>query len=204
MKKYVKSYKKHKTKYKKKTFKLRFSHFCWGIPVLLGLFICSYQFLLKDYIPFSTFIIIIVAVIIQYLSVIIFRQIIISIQIHTYKTTMKKIDNMSGQDFEVMLKRYFEKRGYKAELTPTSNDYGADLVLTKRGIRTVVQAKRYKNSVGNSAVQEIVAAKAYYKAKKCIVITNSFFTKNAIKLAKVNKVELWDRNRLKTEFKLKN
>ena len=85
----------------------------------------------------------------------------------------------------------------------TSNDYGADLVMKKHGKVTVVQAKRYKNTVGNSAVQEIVAAKAYYKADKCMVVTNSYFSKNAKNLAKSNHVELWDRDSLKNKFNIK-
>ena len=42
----------------------------------------------------------------------------------------------------------------------------------------------------------MVAAIKYYNADSAIVITNSYFTKSAIKLAKVNNVELWDRDKL--------
>lgn len=119
------------------------------------------------------------------------------------KKTMSQIDKMDGKDFEILLKKYFEKLGYMVSLTPTSNDYGADLVMKRHGKVTIVQAKRYKNTVGNSAVQEIVAAKAYYKADKCMVVTNSYFSKNAKNLAKLNHVELWDRDSLKNEFKIK-
>ena len=48
--------------------------------------------------------------------------------------------------------------------------------------------------VTNSAVQEVVASLAYYTRNKGIVVTNSFFTQSAKELAKVNNVELWDRN----------
>ena len=113
-----------------------------------------------------------------------------------YSRTMQQIDTMDGQNFEIVLKHYFEKLGYKVSTTPTSNDYGADLVMKKHGKITIVQAKRYKHSVGNSAVQEIVAAKAYYKADKCMVVINSYFTKNARFLANANNVELWDRDQL--------
>ena len=117
---------------------------------------------------------------------------------------MQQIDTMDGQNFEIVLKHYFEKLGYKVSTTPTSNDYGADLVMKKHGKITIVQAKRYKHSVGNSAVQEIVAAKAYYKADKCMVVTNSYFTKNARFLANANNVELWDRDKIIKVFKIKN
>lgn len=65
-----------------------------------------------------------------------------------------------------------------------------------------MQCKRYKGKVGISAVQEVLGAKGYYKADKAMVITNSYFTPNAIKLANANDVELWDRNDLINKFNL--
>lgn len=109
-------------------------------------------------------------------------------------SSLSRIDKMSGEEFEVYLKTFFEKKGYTVELTPLSNDYGADLVCSKKEEVIVVQAKRYEGNVGNSAVQEIVAAKEYYEADRCIVVTNSYFTKNAVGLAEANDVELWDRD----------
>lgn len=53
--------------------------------------------------------------------------------------------------------------GYKAEFTKSTDDQGADLLIEKMGDRTVVQAKRYNVNVGNSAVQEVVSSKAFYK-----------------------------------------
>lgn len=118
------------------------------------------------------------------------------------KSRIFEIDKMSGVEFERLLKAYFEKQGYNVSLTSTSNDYGADLVLKKGGTITVVQAKRYKGKVGNKAVQEIVGAKGYYNAKNCMVVSNSFYTTNAIALAKANDVLLWDRNDLTEKFRI--
>lgn len=114
-----------------------------------------------------------------------------------------EIDKMSGPDFEKLLKAHFEMQGYSARLTPVSNDYGADLVLIKDNLTTVVQAKRYKNKISNKAIQEIVGAKGYYNADKCMVISNSFYTANAIALAKANNVVLWNRNDLIDNFRIK-
>ena len=103
---------------------------------------------------------------------------------------------MTGEEFEEYLKAQFERQGFKVKLTPGSNDYGADLVLNRNGEVTVVQAKRYQGNVGNKAVQEIVAAQAYYGADRAMVVTNSYFTNPAKKLAEANDVELWDRDNL--------
>lgn len=104
------------------------------------------------------------------------------------------IDKMSGEEFEKFLLVHFEKLGYKVKLTPKTGDYGADLILNKDGIKTVVQAKRWNKKVGIEAIQQIIGARSYYKADRSIVITNNFFTKNAVSLAKSSEVILWDRD----------
>ena len=110
-----------------------------------------------------------------------------------------EIDRMTGRQFEEWLARFFS-RGYDVALTPEQGDYGADLILKKGPVTTVVQAKRWSGKVGVSAIQEITAAKGYYKADSAMVVTNSFFTKEAIELARRNNVVLWDRKKLTDEI----
>lgn len=106
------------------------------------------------------------------------------------------VDKMSGDQFEEYILAHFKVLGYSGYVTRGSQDYGADVVIEKDGIITVIQAKRWKQKVSIDAVQQIVAAVKHYKAHKALVITNNFFTSNAIELAKSNQVELWDRNKL--------
>ncbi|HMJ08807.1 MAG TPA: restriction endonuclease [Pyrinomonadaceae bacterium] len=110
--------------------------------------------------------------------------------------SINSLDRLSGLEFEQFLSNLFERMGYTVEQTRITGDQGADLVAVKFGERTVVQAKRFGGSVGNKAVQEVVAAKALYKADKAIVVTNNFFTTPAQELAKANAVELIDREAL--------
>jgi HJR/Mrr/RecB family endonuclease/uncharacterized protein (DUF697 family) len=107
-----------------------------------------------------------------------------------------RVDLMSGEQFEEFLAECFQRLGYDVKTTPKTNDFGADLILTKGVTKTVVQAKRYQGKVGNSAVQEVVAAIQYYGAQEAIVVTNSQFTTNARGLAKANNVQLWEREQL--------
>ena len=116
-----------------------------------------------------------------------------------------QVDKMSGEEFERYLKCHFEKLGYKVELTPQSHDYGADLIMRKDGQRIVIQAKRYKESVGIKAVQEIIGALQYYKADKGYVVTNSkSFTKSAIELANSTRIVLWSRRDIIDKFNIKD
>lgn len=109
------------------------------------------------------------------------------------RSDIYKVDKMSGTDFELMLYYYFKKLGYRVKLTPVTHDFGADLILKHKRRVTVVQAKRWNESVGIKAVQEVVGAIRYYHADEAIVITNSFFTKSAKQLAAANEVSLYDR-----------
>lgn len=121
------------------------------------------------------------------------------------KITMSDIDKMSGIEFERFLVRCFKNDGYKVEhIGAGGSDFGVDLIAKKEGNKTAIQAKRYKGRVGNEAVQQVVAGAAYYKCDYAAVITNSEFTKAAIKQARETMnhknqrfVTLWDRNFLR-------
>jgi hypothetical protein len=110
--------------------------------------------------------------------------------------TIEYIDSISGYDFELLLKKLFETMGFLVTHTSFSKDQGADLVIEKDGVRSVIQAKNWTANVGNSGIQAAAAAIKHYNAHKAIVISSSGFTINAIELAHSNNVELWDRSRL--------
>lgn len=107
-----------------------------------------------------------------------------------------RIKNLTGEEFEELLASCFTKLGYFVEFTPYSHDYGADLILYKNNIKTIVQVKKSINTVGVAAVREVTAAIPHYQADRAMVITNNFFTKQAYILANANKVELWDGDKL--------
>lgn len=112
------------------------------------------------------------------------------------KAGIREIDEMSGEDFEHFLGELFKRRGFKITYTATSGDYGADLILHDGDEKIAVQAKRYSGNVGVKAVQEIIGAVKMYDANEAWVVTNSYFTKQAIKLATINDVYLIDRDEL--------
>jgi len=101
-----------------------------------------------------------------------------------------ELDQLDGLEFEEFLAGLFRAQGYAAELTPTSGDYGADLILSKDGQRIAVQAKRYVGSVGVAAVQEALSGMAYYNCQAAWVITTGAFTANALGLAKKSGVKM--------------
>jgi len=116
------------------------------------------------------------------------------------RSGLNDIDTMSGRDFERYLDILFSRLGFNVQQTAVHGDYGADLVASNKGIRVAIQAKRHRRRVGVKAVQEAVAAKGNYSCDKAMVVTNSFFTRQAARLADRNRVALWDRHRLAREM----
>ncbi len=105
-------------------------------------------------------------------------------------STGRNIAEMSGEDFEREIRSRLEKLGCQCEMTPTTGDQGADLIISFKGRRIAVQCKRQASAVGNSSVQEVTAAKRFYKCDEAWVVTNSRFTKSALELARANEVTL--------------
>lgn len=85
--------------------------------------------------------------------------------------------------FEIACASRLTRLGWRAEVTPPSGDQGADIIAYKGRLCAVIQCKMYKGTVGNAAVQEVLAAKLYYSADVAAVVTTSSYTKSAIRLA---------------------
>ena len=110
------------------------------------------------------------------------------------------LDLMSGVEFEEFISNLFCKMGYDSKTTKTSGDQGIDVIVKKDNQKIGIQCKRYSGNISNSAIQEAIAGKSFYRLDNVIVITNSFFTKSAISLAEANDVILWDRIILKEKI----
>lgn len=116
-------------------------------------------------------------------------------------TTIEDLDLMTGSQFEEFIAKLFSQMGYSTEITKASGDQGIDVIARKNNYLVAIQAKCYNGVVGNHAIMEAVAGTKFYKANKCMVITNNYFTKSARELADVNNVQLWDREVLSEKIK---
>ncbi len=106
-----------------------------------------------------------------------------------------RLDAMDGAEFERALADLFELLGYDVELIG-GYDKGADLVITKDGERTAVQAKRHATAVGIAAVRQLIDWMKRYDCPRGLVVTNSFFTDQASECAEAWEIDLWDRREL--------
>jgi restriction system protein len=116
---------------------------------------------------------------------------------------LSNIDNMSGQDFEYYVAKLMRSRGYSVQVTKGSGDLGVDLIVQSGITKYAVQTKRYDKKVPRTAVSDAVAGMKIYDCNIAMVITNNYFQKGAIDLAKVNNCILVDRNVL-TEWIYEN
>jgi restriction system protein len=96
---------------------------------------------------------------------------------------MDEIDLMSGIEFEKYLQLLLRDKGYTNVRLTQSYDLGIDIIAEKDGDIWGIQAKRYKGSVGLDSVRQVVTALRHYKCTRAMVITNSYFTKNAQTIA---------------------
>ena len=85
-------------------------------------------------------------------------------------------EGMSPIEFEQRCADYLSLRGWESTTTKGSGDQGVDVVACKNNIVLVVQCKKYSKPVGNKAVQEIIAAKAYMQATFAAVVSNQTYT----------------------------
>ena len=107
---------------------------------------------------------------------------------------IETVDNMDGREFELFTKRLFCSPGFtNVTVTPSSGDFGADVISEKDDVSYAIQCKRYNAPVGVEAIQEVIAGKSLHDCHVACVLTNSTFTPAAAELAKKNLVILWDR-----------
>lgn len=104
-------------------------------------------------------------------------------------------------DFERFCALLFWQLGYRAELTPPSNDGGYDIVLYRNGGTAplaLVECKCFSPShhVGRPLVQKLVGANQTVGAEKLLFVTSSSFTAGASSYAAETGVELVDGVRL--------
>ena len=99
---------------------------------------------------------------------------------------------MDWEDFEHLIRELFEKEfskpGCEVKVTQASRDGGVDSVVFDsdpiHGGKTVIQAKRYTNTVGVAAVRELFGTVLNEGAMKGILVTTADYGPDAYEFAK--------------------
>lgn len=101
---------------------------------------------------------------------------------------------LTPSEFESLITNLFEKMGLQTRLTQASRDGGVDCVAYDPrpifGGKVVIQAKRYKNTVGVSAVRDLYGTMQNEGASKGILVTTSGYGKASFAFAENKPLEL--------------
>jgi restriction system protein len=111
---------------------------------------------------------------------------------------------MDWEDFEHLIREIFEKEfsseGGEVKITQASRDGGVDAVVFDpdpiRGGKIVIQAKRYTNTVGVSAVRDLFGTIHNEGANKGILVTTADYGPDAYEFAKGKPITLLSGNEL--------
>lgn len=94
------------------------------------------------------------------------------------------LQQMTWDQFEGVLRKFFESKGYQATLTSNGADGGIDILLRKGQVIEMVQAKHWKtNRVGVAVIREIygvIQAEGFHRG---FIITSGLFTTEAREFA---------------------
>jgi HJR/Mrr/RecB family endonuclease len=114
--------------------------------------------------------------------------------------TIRNVADMSGIEFEILIKELLESMDFEVQETKQTGDGGIDLIAYNNDLISggtyIVQCKRWSNSIGESYIRDLYGVVTACRANKGILITNSTFSKSAIKFAENLPIGLIDGDKL--------
>jgi hypothetical protein len=115
------------------------------------------------------------------------------------------IYHITSRKFEELIAHIFKHFGFDVELTQATRDGGRDIIASIRNTvcsyLTFVECKHYSmdNPVGVGIIREVYGVQRIHRANKSLIVTSSYFTKDAVELSKpiANEIELKDHSDIK-------
>ncbi|WP_338847294.1 restriction endonuclease [Massilia sp. W12] len=101
----------------------------------------------------------------------------------------QKLYELSPRQFEELVASILKDLGFDVELTQATRDGGRDIIAQVRtavsSYLTYIECKRYAadNKVGVAIIREVIGVHHIRKPSKSIIVTTSFFSKDAMKEA---------------------
>lgn len=114
---------------------------------------------------------------------------------------IKNIDRLDIESFEKYLALIFKQKGFSLRKEKEISKFAVDFVVKSKNKQILIHTLRKRT--GRFGVQDVRDAAAAGKVAGCddaMVVTNGFFTKDAIVLATKINIEFWDQKRLIEEL----
>lgn len=126
-----------------------------------------------------------------------------------FKKHPEKLYELTPRKFEELIANIMEDMGFDVELTQATRDGGRDIIANIKtklwDFLAHIECKRYSpdNKVGVGIIREVVGVHHLRKATKSMIVTTSFFSKDAEKEAKLaeNILDLKNYNHIKDWLK---
>ena len=112
---------------------------------------------------------------------------------------------MRPDEYEYIVAKYFEKRGFKTSVSQYTNDYGVDVFATKGKTKIAIQVKMFGNStrpINRQMVMELHGAKDYFDCSKAIIATDGRIINNAKEVADKLKIDILKIPAIKSNSKM--
>ncbi len=122
-----------------------------------------------------------------------------------FKKNPDKLYELTPRKFEELIADIFNDLGFNVELTQATRDGGRDIIARIRNsvadFLTYIECKKYaaEHKVGVSIIRELTGVHYFKKPALSIIVTTSFFTKDAMEEAGQleNQLALKDYNNIK-------
>ena len=123
-----------------------------------------------------------------------------------FKKYPEKLYEINSRKFEELIASIFKDFGFDVELTKATRDGGRDIIASIKNsvysLLAYIECKRYApdNKVDVGIIRNVAGVHYLRKPSKSIIVTTSFFTKDAQEEAKLieNQLDLKDYNDIKS------
>lgn len=114
-----------------------------------------------------------------------------------FRSNPDQLYSMNPRSFEELVAAIFKNNGFSIELTPKTRDGGVDIIAVQHSVLTgksvnLIECKRYSpdRKVGIGMVQRLLGTVNQMRASKGILVTTSFFSKDALHVEQTSQHQL--------------
>jgi HJR/Mrr/RecB family endonuclease len=121
-------------------------------------------------------------------------------KVQTIEEKFDQIGKMDQAQFVIYFAKLFSIKGYNVKLTPVADNFGIDMLVEKAGTAIAVSCVRSQIVLSADALAAAINGRNHYGTYHAMVLTNTFFDRSAVELAKKEGLSLVDREVLIDEF----
>lgn len=111
--------------------------------------------------------------------------------------TIESIDSMNKEEFEEFVEMQFKFNGFKTSLINTSIKKESAIFLKRKNEEIIIFTVKSSNKIDELTIKSIIEEASLLNTKDIIIVTNNYFTENAVNLANKYNFNLLNRENLK-------